>query len=58
MDKKNFCVEGEVEKAGIKFKEYTHAYSGAQAKKLVALRLEKKLARKVFLVNTTIGPAV
>ena len=32
LEKEKYTIEGEIDKAGVLFKKYTYAYSGAQAK--------------------------
>ena len=54
--KKKFCIEGDIKEVAVHFKEETHAYSEAQAKRFVRFRLEQRFKRKVFLTYTP-GPA-
>ena len=50
-----FEVKGEIEKAGVYFKEQVWAYSEAQAKKLIWARAKEKYPKmKVFLINIVV----
>ncbi len=56
LEKEKYTIEGEIDKAGVLFKKYTYAYSGAQAKKQVAIKLGQEYPHlKIFLVNISIA---
>jgi hypothetical protein len=53
--KKKYRLEGDIQGAAVHFVESALAYSEAQAKKLIKLRLEKRYpSLKIFLINLNI----